>query len=220
MPVERFDMQPRRESSAQQNIRSHGFVPSPFSSAAYLHSIREASQQRLATMRVQTLSSLRNPGNLMRAGMNMLTTQVNSLRDYCGVTTGQMLSTNDLLQQQLRHSQHSPQGVTRLHHTHPISVIAEDDEAMIESTALMNQQDQTPYVGQMSSAVVPNAAGIGQLDAAGSSVLLALTNFNEDQNGPTGGQMTSGIGTFHDLNDELVSEPERLIMYGQQRPVS
>ncbi|CAF0925533.1 unnamed protein product [Adineta steineri] len=190
------------------------------SSAAYLHSIRETSQHRLNTMRDQTLSSLRNPGNLMRAGMNMLTTQVNSLRDYCGVTTGQVMTTNYLLQQQqLHHSQNSPGTVSYLQRNH-ISTIMEDDESKMESSSLINPLDQTPYAGYIPSNVLTNTSGIGQLDAADNSVLLALSNFNQDynENVITRGQMSGGIGTFHDHNDELINEPERLIMYGEHRP--
>ncbi|CAF0873135.1 unnamed protein product [Adineta ricciae] len=190
-------------------------------SAAYLHSFRETSQQRLNTMRVQTVSSLRNPGNLMRAGMNMLTTQVNSLRDYCGVTTGQTIPSNYLIHQQLHQTQHSPGVMSYIHpHSHMLP-ITEDDESLIESTALLCATSSTPYVGHTSAVLVANASGIGQLDAANSSALVALNNFNQDQNRDVAmdGQMTSGIGTFHGQADELISEPERLIIYGAQRPV-
>ena len=172
-------------------------------------------------MRVQTVSSLRNPGNLMRAGMNMLTTQVNSLRDYCGVTTGQTIPANYLIQQQLHQTQHSPGVMSYIHpHSHMLPIM-EDDESLIESTALLCPTNPTPYVGHTSAVLLANASGIGQLDAANSSALVALNNFNHDQNcdAAMDGQMTSGIGTFHDQVDELISEPERLTIYGAQRPV-
>ncbi|CAF1089496.1 unnamed protein product [Adineta ricciae] len=199
-------------------------------SAAYLHSFRESSQQRLNTMRVQTLSSIRNPGHLMRAGMNMLTTQVNSLRDYCGVTTGNPLPAQYLYQQQQLHDlqRRSPISVSHLRHTH-IATISEEDESMIESTSLMASVDRTPYVGHTSLTMAVNASGIGQLDAADNSVLLALNNFNQpvkvdNDTAITGGQLSGGIGTFHgqhlDHDDDLINEPERLIMYGDQRPIA
>ncbi|CAF3700496.1 unnamed protein product [Adineta steineri] len=200
-------------------------------SAAYLHSFRETSQQRLNTMRVQTLSSLRNPGNLMRAGMNMLTTQVNSLRDYCGVTTGHPLPSNYLYQQQQQHqlydAQHySSSSMSYLRRNH-ISTIAEDDESLVESTILMTSMDRIPYVGHTASTVAANASGIGRLDAADNSVLLALNNFNQPlaighDNLTTRGEMSAGIGLFHghthDHDDDLIDEPERLAIYGEHRP--
>lgn len=181
-------------------------------------------------MRVQTFSSLRNPGHLMRAGMNMLTTQVNSLRDYCGVTTGNPLGPEYLYQQQQLHDlqRRSPMSVSHLRHTH-ITSISEEDESMIESTSLMASVDRTPYVGHTSLAVASNASGIGRLDAADNSVLLALNNFNqpvtaENDTTITSGQLSGGIGTFHgqhqEHDDDLINEPDRLIMYGEQRPIA
>jgi hypothetical protein len=164
----------------------------------------------------------------MRTGMNMLTTQVNSLRDYCGVTTGQTLPTNYLLQQQqLHHIQNFSTLTSYLHHNQ-IPTIIEDDENNIQSTSLINPQDHSPYAGNIPSIIIMNASGIGQLDTADNSVLLALNNFNQDTINRidsevliTSGQITGGISTFHggnhDDSDELVNEPERLIMYGKQR---
>jgi len=199
-------------------------------SAAYLHSFRETSQHRLNTMRVQTLSSLRNPGHLMRAGMNMLTTQVNSLRDYCGVTTGQPLSSNYLLQQQLHDLRYSPAPAQHLRQNQ-ITTIMEDDESVIESTSLMASLDRSPYAGHTASRVSANASGIGILDAADNSALLALNNFHhslinnivDNENVIARGEMSAGIGTFHGHihdhdDDDLVNEPERLTIYGEQRP--
>ncbi|CAF0809478.1 unnamed protein product [Rotaria sordida] len=199
-------------------------------SAAYLHSFRETSQHRLNTMRVQTLSSLRNPGNLMRAGMNMLTTQVNSLRDYCGVTTGHPLPSNYAIQQQqLRDLRYSPGPMSNLRHNQ-VSTIIEEDESIVESTSLITVMYRTPYVGHTSTIVSSNASGIGQLDTADNSVLLALNNFNplstnniiDNDNLIARGQMSAGIGTFHghihDADDDLINEPERLTIYGAQRP--
>jgi len=201
-----------------------------FSSAAYLHSFRETSQQRLNTMRVQTISSLRNPGHFMRAGMNMLTTQVNSLRDYCGVTTGHPLSSNYLYQQQQFHDlRNSPVPMSHLHHKQ-ITTITEEDESNMESTLLMTSLDPTPYVGHPSSTISANASGIGRLNAADNSVLSALNNFNQsstnnaidNENSIARGQMSAGIGTFHghmqDHDDDLITETARLTIYGEQRP--
>ncbi len=189
-----------------------------FSSAAYLQSIRETSQQRLNTMRVQTVSSLRSSGQFMRAGMNMLTTQVNSLRDYCGVTIGNPLPSNYLLQQQqLHHIQNSSKPLSYLHHNQ-IPIIFENDEHMIESISEINPHDHSVYAGYIPSIVLINESGIGQLDTADNSALSALNNFNQDL--ITRGEMSSGIGTFHDHNDELINETERLIIYGEQRPLS
>jgi hypothetical protein len=177
-------------------------------------------------MRVQTLSSLRNPGNLMRAGMNMLTTQVNSLRDYCGVTTGHPLPSNYLSQQQFHDFNRSPSTMSHLRHNQ-ITSILEEDESIVESTSLMASIDRTPYVGHPVSIVSANASGIGRLDAADNSVLLALNNFNQsspidNRNLIARGQMSAGIGTFHSNvhhhNDDLIDEPERLTIYGEQRP--
>jgi hypothetical protein len=176
-------------------------------------------------MRVQTLSSLRNSGHLWRTGMNMLTTQVNSLRDYCGVTTGQSLPTNYLMQQQQLHRlQNSPTTISYLG-TNQIPTIIEDDESIAESTSFIHPLDRTPYAGHITSTLLSNGSGIGQLDSADNSVLLALNNFNqstinasEDQEIITRGQMSAGIGTFHGRNDELVNEPGRLTIYGDQRP--
>jgi hypothetical protein len=208
----------------------HKIIIDLFSSAAYIQSFRETSQQRLNTIRVQTLSSLRNSGNFMRAGMNILTTQVNSLRDYCGVTAGPM-STNYLLQQQQLHLlQHSPASMSYLNHSR-IPTIMEDDESVMESTSRINSQDRTPYAGYIASTILANTSGIGRLDAADNSVLLALNNFNEDATNTldnedllTRGRMTGGIGTFHDRSrnnddNEVVIESGRLIMYAAQRRV-
>jgi hypothetical protein len=174
-------------------------------------------------MRVQTLSSLRSSGQFMRAGMNMLTTQVNSLRDYCGVTTDNPRPSNYLLQQQqLHHMQNSTTTMNYLHHNQ-ISTIFENNENMIESISGINLHDHSIYAGYIPTIVLFNESGIGQLDTADNSVLLALNNFNQDtinQNFVTRGEMSSGIGTFHDYNDELVNETERLIIYGEQRPLS
>lgn len=182
-------------------------------------------------MRVQTMSSLRNPGHLMRAGMNMLTTQVNSLRDYCGVTSGHPLSASYSYQQQrLFHDlHHSPMLIPQVGHI-PITTITEEDESIIESASLIGPFDRLPYVGHTSSAVAANASGIGRLNAADNSVLLALQNFHRSSyddpiNGANyfaRGQMSGGIGTFHghsdDQDDDLIDEPERLTIYGEQRP--
>ena len=189
-------------------------------------------------MRVQTISSLRNPGHLMRAGMNILTTQVNSLRDYCGVITGHpgphpgyLYQQQQQQQQQYHDLRYSPGPISHIRR-HPITTINEDDESMLESTSMMNTLNQTPYAGFTASNVVLNASGIGQLDAADNSVRLALNNFHHERtnsmldiaysNG-TRGQMSGGIGLFQghnqDHDDDLVSEPERLIIYGEQRPM-
>jgi hypothetical protein len=186
-------------------------------------------------MRVQTISSLRNPGHLMRAGMNILTTQVNSLRDYCGVITGHPLPTNYFYQQhyqqqqQLHDSRHSPVPMSYVHQNQ-ITTILEEDESIVESASLMNALDRTPYVGHTLSTVSANASGIGQLDAADNSVLLALNNFNqtvtnngiENENLIARGEMSAGIGIFHgsipEHEDDLINEPERLIIYGEPRP--
>ena len=189
-------------------------------------------------MRVQTMSSLRNPGHLMRAGMNILTTQVNSLRDYCGVITGHPINPNYLFQQhgshqeQLHDLRYSPAPNVYLR-PNRITTISEEDEAVLESTSLMqNELTAIPYVGHTSSTVVTNASGIGNLNHANSSALAALNNFTEQNDRQSieteilmaRGQMSGGIGIFqggmHEQEDELIDEPERLIMYGQQRPPS
>jgi hypothetical protein len=169
-------------------------------------------------MRVHTLSSLRNSGQFMRAGMNMLTTQVNSLRDYCGVTTNLPLSSNYLTQQQeLHYMQNSPTTITYLHHQ-KISAIPEDEENIVESVSLLNPPDHARYAGNIPTNTLPNASGIGQLDTADNSALSTINNINQEP--MTSGQLSSGIGTFHGPSDELVSEPSRLIIYGAQRPLS
>lgn len=177
-------------------------------------------------MRVQTLSSLRSSGQFMRAGMHMLTTQVNSLRDYCGALTGHAVSANYLSQQQqLQHIQNSTLSIAYIRQ-HQIPTIAEDEEHMFESTMLMDPRRSSPYVGDISSDFVGNASGIGQLDAADGSVLAVINNLDADC--VVSGQLSGGIGTFHDHHhhqhqqqqDDLVNEPERLIIYGGQRPFS
>jgi hypothetical protein len=178
-------------------------------------------------MRVQTVSSLRNPGNLMRAGMNMLTTQVNSLRDYCGVTTGHPLPSNYLFQQQQYHHdvRYSPASISHLRQNQ-ITTISEEDESMVESTSLMATMDRIPYVGHTTSAISANASGVGRLDIADNSALLALNNFHqtslENDYLIARGQMSAGIGLFHghrhDHDDDLIVEPSRLTIYGEQRP--
>lgn len=166
-------------------------------------------------MRVQTLSSLRNPGQLMRLSRNRLTTQVDSLRDYCGVTTGHTVPINYVSEQ------HSPETRTYFQHS-AIPTIVEDDESMVESAAFLKPSDQTPYAGYISTNVITNTSGIGQLDAADNSVLLALQNFNPDSDETmttTAGQMAGGFGLFHHHNDEFLDEPDKLTMYGEQRPL-
>ena len=154
----------------------------------------------------------------------MLTTQVNSLRDYCGVTTGIPLTTNYLLQQQQFH--HSPSAMSYLY-PNRISTIAEEDELILETSTLINPFDPTPYAGRTVSAVLPETSGIGQLESADNSVLSALNNFrpptpNPFDHGLARGHMRGGIGLFHsrmgDPSDDLVEEPERLSIYGEQRP--
>ena len=201
-------------------------------SAAYLHNIRETGQQRLNTMRVQTMSSLRNPGHLMRAGMNILTTQVNSLRDYCGVTSGHALPINLYDQQLYYDARQSPLPGAYLN-PNRITTITEEDESILDSTSLITSLHRTPYAGHTSLTIPANASGIGRLGLASNSVMLALSNFNqpvsenqleEEEIVVTQGQMSGGIGTFrgnfHDQDEGLIDEPERLIMYGQQRPIN
>lgn len=180
-------------------------------------------------MRVQTVSSLRNPGNLMRAGMHILTTQVNSLRDYCGVTTGNPTLPNYSLQQQFHDLRHSPEPMSSVRRNQ-VTTIIEEDESMVESSSLINVMQRTPYAGQTSSTIASNASGIGQLGEADNSVLLALQNFSptstpnpiDNDNPIARGHMSAGIGIFHghkhDPDDDLIDEPERLIIYGDQRP--
>jgi hypothetical protein len=158
-------------------------------------------------MRVSTLSSLRSSGNFMRAGMN-------TLRDYCGVTTGPIMSTNYYLQQQQLHLlQQSPASISYIHQSR-VPTINEDDESIMDSTSITNRQDRTPYAGYLASTILSNTSGIGQLNAADNSVLSSLNNFNQDTRDMIDnedliarGQMTGGIGTFHDRsrynNDEL-----------------
>jgi hypothetical protein len=190
-------------------------------------------------MRVQTLSSFRNPGHLMRAGMNILTTQVNSLRDYCGVITGHPMPPNYLYHHQQQQQQqgfhdlrYSPAPMSQLR-ANQINTIIEEDEAMIEAASLMTGLNRTPYAGYTASTVISNASGIGQLDTANNSALSALDNFQQRSLGQCSeninlrprGQMTAGIGLFHgdvandDGNDDLIDEPDRLIIYGEQRPM-
>ena len=179
------------------------------------------------------MTSLRNPGHLMRAGMNMLTTQVNSLRDYCGVTSGHPMPNNFTYQQQrLFHDlRHSPMIMPHMGRN-PITTISEEDESNIESSSLLASFDPTPYVGHTLSTVPANASGIGRLNHADNSVLLALENFSRTPRNDlihsesfiARGQMSGGIGTFHghgdDQDDDLIDEPERLTIYGEQRPVN
>jgi hypothetical protein len=186
-------------------------------------------------MREQTISSLRNPGHLMRAGMNKLTTQVNSLRDYCGVITGHPLAAHYFVQQQQQEQLHdlrySPVPISHLRPYH-ISTIAEEDEMNTESASLMGVIDQTPYAGFTGSRVLADASGIGRLDAANNSALFALNNFNrpptnqpiEIHEAVAHGQMSAGIGLFHghtiEQDDDLIDERARLTIYGEQRPAS
>ncbi|CAF0958214.1 unnamed protein product [Rotaria sordida] len=193
------------------------------SSAAYFQSFRETSQQRFNFIRVHTLSSLRSSGNIMRAGMNMLTVQVNSLGDYCGVTTGRLVPRNYLLEQQLHNLQNSTSSILYTYYNHMPTII-EDDESIVEPTSLINSQDYSPYTGYISSTVLKNESGIGQLDTADNSVLLALNNFNQDTidifdngNFTITRHLIGGIGTFHDQshdhNDELINESQLSINY-------
>lgn len=171
-------------------------------------------------MRVHTVSSLRSSGQFMRAGMNMLTTHVNSLRDYCGVITGQAVSANYLAQQQqLQHTQNPTMSVAYIRH-HPIPTIMEDEENIAESTSLMNPRYISPYAGDILSNTTGDASGIGRLHAADGSVLTVINNLNPES--VISGALSSGIGTFHDhhQHDDLVNEPERLTIYGEQRPFS
>ena len=174
------------------------FTTSVHYAGTYFQSIRETGQQRLNTIRVQTVSSLRNPSQIMRAGMNMLTTQVNSLRDYCGVIT---------VQQPVPLTDNSPISVACLD-THRKSFI---DELNFVS----RHRDHSPYAGDLQSDIEMNTAGVGQLDSADNSILTALDNFQEISL-TTEGQLTSGIGIFHSQQDDLVDEPHRLIIYGEQ----
>ncbi|CAF2405325.1 unnamed protein product [Rotaria sp. Silwood2] len=196
------------------------------SSAAYLQSFRETSQQRFNFLRVHTSSSLRSSGNFMRAGMNMLTVQVNSLRDYCGVTTGHLVPSNYLLQQQQLHNlQHSTSSILYVQYNQ-MPTIVEDNESTIEPTLLINPQNSSPFTGDIPSAVLTNGSGIGQLDTSDNSALLILNNLNQDtinicdnEDVIVTGNMIGGVGTFHDRNydhnDELINESQRLINYSK-----
>ena len=171
----------------------------------------------------------------------MLTKQVNSQRDYCGVIAGHpgphAYNDHQQQQQQQQHHYHdvryspAPMLHTRLH---PITTIVEDDEAAIASFSANAAINRTPYAGFTAAEVLGNASGIGQLETADNSVLLALNNFNLQPSSSvidlehsiaTRGQMSGGIGLFHGQSqdddhddDDLVNEPERLIIYGEQRP--
>ena len=160
----------------------------------------------------------------------MFNTQVNSLRDYCGVTMGIPLTTNYLLQQQQQQQQqqfhHSPSAMSHLY-PNRISTIAEEDELILETSTLINPFDQTAYAGHIVSAVLVETSGIGQLESADNSALSALNNFqpptpNPFEHGLARGHMRGGIGLFHSglgaPSDDLVDEPERLTIYGEQRP--
>ncbi|CAF1676113.1 unnamed protein product [Rotaria magnacalcarata] len=176
----------------------------------------ETSAAYLQSIRVQTLSSLRNSGQFMRAGMNMLTTQVNSLRDYCGMTTGNLIPANYLLQQQQFHNLQQSNSLVLYLHNNQMPIISEDRESLIESESLMPFQDRSPYAGYIASTVLANGSGIGQLDTAANSALTTLNNFNQDtvtiiddENLRMEGHMIGGIGTFHDRRlGELINECE------------
>ena len=113
-----------------------------------------------------------------------------------------------------------------LNRHHQITTIAEDDESAVETSSFL---DPSPYAGHIVSTALADSSGIGQLDAASNSVLSAMNNFHEPapqtsdaENIITRGCVSAGIGTFHgriyEQDEELVNEPERLIMYGHQRP--
>lgn len=201
-----------------------------FSSASYLNSFRETGHHRLNVIRVHTLSSLRSSSHFMRSGMHMLTTQVSSLRDYCGVTTGHFVSKNYLLQQQHVHClQYSPSAVMHIRY-HELPTVMEDEQSQAESKSLTNHAHVSSYVGYIPSEVSRNGSIAGQLDENMHSVQLALNDFIADrvdiadeQGFITGGFMIGGFGTFHDraqvINDEHIEESERLIDYGEQRPI-
>ncbi|CAF3381352.1 unnamed protein product [Rotaria socialis] len=174
----------------------------------------ETSAAYLQSIRVQTLSSLRNSGHFMRVGMNMLTTQVNSLRDYCGMTTGNLIPTNYLLQQQQFHNLQQSNSSVLYIHNNQMPIINEGRESMIELESLMPFQYRSPYAGYIASTVLANESGIGQLDTAANSALTTLNNFNQDtvtivydENLRMQGHMIGGIGTFHNRRlDELINE--------------
>ena len=149
----------------------------------------------------------------MRARMNIITTQMNSLKDYCGVTTGPPLRTAHLTFHPQDHAQYSPSTMSRLHHQ-PVTTIFEDDESLVEV-------EPTPYAGYITSAIFTDASGVGQLDRADHSIQSALTNFQEnDASVDVRGQLSGGIGTFHthlyERAEDGVQEPERLIIDGQR----
>ena len=205
------------------------------SSAAYLLLFRRTSQQRFSLIYVHTLSSLRSSGSFMRAGINILGRRISNLRDYCGVTTGHLVSTKYLLKQRQRQRQQfsdmqdSTSSMVSIG-LNDISTIIKDDESIMESISIINPQVHLPDGESISSSLLASTSGINQLDTANNSVLLALNNFNQDtvdtfhsNNLIPQGFMIGGIGTFHDriydLNDDVINEPERMIVYGEKRPV-
>ena len=155
----------------------------------------------------------------MRARMNIITTQMNSLKDYCGVTTGPHLqATHPSLP--TYHVQYSPSTFSRLQH-HQITTIIEDDESSLDLNSSFNRRDRTPFAGYIVSESFTDASGVGQLDRADKSVQSALTDFQEnDETMVVRGFLSGGIGTFHthlyEQREEIVEEPERLIIHGQQ----
>lgn len=147
--------------------------------------------------------------------MNMLTTQVNSLRDYCGLTSGHYVPTNNLIQQQLYNLQHSRPSVVYVNYNQ-LSTIAEEGESMIESTPVINIPNRSPYAGFIASTRVVDGFNIGQLDKADNSAVGILnnatsneTNTTDDENILARGLMIGGIGTFHDhYHNEHMNESE------------
>ena len=196
-----------------------------------MQSFRETSQQYLNTVRIQTLSSLRNPGQLMRSGMNMLTTQVNSLRDYCGVMTGVPLTTNYPLQQQQEQlsacGQYPHSSMSIFRQQNLITSIAEENESNLESSSLIELNDLVPYTGHTHSYVLSNdSPGVGLLrdaDKPVSSVLnyfhISRTNSSETDLKLTEGCLSAGIGIFHsniyEPTEEFVSQSDTMIIHGQ-----
>ncbi|CAF0758880.1 unnamed protein product [Didymodactylos carnosus] len=204
-------------------------------SAAYLQSFRETSQQRLNTIRVTTLTSLRHPGNMlatrMRAGMNILYSNFNPLREFCGTTTGIGVGHASVGQQM-------DQKLTTIDEEGQEMGIDDNipESGVIQTSALIHhhRSPHLQYTGTQLQLPVLHNAGIGQLSTATATALL-MNNFddgdtleNESEvshstpllkwNG--GGNLAAGIGTFQHDGDELVyiEDKERFTMYGQKRP--
>lgn len=159
----------------------------------------------------------------MRAGMNILTTQVNSLRDFCGVTSGVPSVANYVSQQ--RDFCEPTLSLTVFHSRYAMPTILEETTSpVVDDNPTDDVNESMLYAGRISSHTSERRVPAGRLQNANQSASSFLNDFDlktadsiDDESEVAGGCVGAGIGIFqmdvYEPSEQTVQNSDQVIFY-------